>query len=158
MNSVVQSHKFCLTQSHIASRPLWRPHWSLPLVALVSLGGLSGCGPKAPYELVPVSGKVTYSDGSRIDADQIQVTFLPLATSGAHKPNSAIGYVNVADGSFVLTTGSQGDGAAVGKHAIEVMAFKKLKQLFIGAKITPSEFEVVEGDPIFVHVKVEKKS
>lgn len=70
---------------------------------------LSGCGPGRPAT-VPVSGSVTL-DGQPVAA--ATVLFQPV--SGV--PGRAI---TAADGSFTLTTFTDGDGAIVGRHQVAV--------------------------------------
>ena len=157
MSSVVRSHSICLTKLHVASWRRWRP--SLALLVLVGVGGLSGCGPKAPYDLTPVSGKITYSDGSLIEADQITVSFVPVDNpSEGPRPNGAMGVVNPRDGTFSLTTGRLDDGAAVGKHRVSVIAFKMRTLILRKHKITPAEVAVTDDGSMFIHLKVEKTS
>ena len=132
------------------------------LVISAQIISLSGCSRGAPFELIPVSGKVTYSDGSRIDAEQITVTFVPetLPPTGP-KPSPAYGLVYPVDGSFVLTTGRPEDGATPGKNRVLVTAFKGRKQIlpnqYTDPKTTPLTVDVVDGDPMVVHLKVERK-
>lgn len=66
-----------------------------------------------PFDLVPISGEVTYDDGAPIKASSIAVTFNPIdATSvGEMTPPDAQTSVNVQDGAFSsVTTRSPGDG------------------------------------------------
>ena len=70
---------------------------------------LSGCGPGRPAT-IPVSGSVTL-DGQPVAA--ATVLFQPV--SGV--PGRAI---TAADGSFTLTTFTDGDGAIVGRHQVAV--------------------------------------
>ena len=71
--------------------------------------GLSGCGAGRPAT-VPVSGSVTL-DGQPVAA--ATVLFQPV--SGV--PGRAI---TAADGSFTLTSFTEGDGAVVGRHHVAV--------------------------------------
>lgn len=84
--------------------------WCAALAALFPLAtAASGCGPGRPAT-VPVSGSVTL-DGKPVAA--ATVLFQPV--SGV--PGRAI---TAVDGSFTLTTFTDGDGAVVGRHQVAV--------------------------------------
>lgn len=75
---------------------------------------LSGCS-KSPYDLAPVTGTVSV-DGQPLPDGQVM--FAPRATSGSAKAGKpALGNVR-ADGTFSLSTYSDGDGAVVGEHLV----------------------------------------
>jgi hypothetical protein len=61
-----------------------------------------GCSGGNPYDLVDVSGKVTYEDGSLIPADSIMLKFDPEAAPIDEKthPRKGFALVNVGDGTF----------------------------------------------------------
>jgi len=97
------------------------------VLVLCAAAWIAGCGGGAPFEIVPVTGKVTYSDGSLIEADRIVVTFVPqdVAAEGKDVAAGAMGEVNVADGTFPgLTTRKHLDGAILGRHKVLVQALK----------------------------------
>jgi hypothetical protein len=130
---------------------------------LVLAASLTGCGSSSPFDIVPVSGKVTYQDGSLIQADRIVVTFVPqdVASKGRDAAASATGDVNVADGTFSgLTTESHNDGAIVGRHKVLVQALKTgpagvgeptaaVPAKYAKAATTPLEVEVTSGNRYF---------
>ncbi len=77
-----------------------------------------GCGSKVPYNVAPVSGTVTL-DGQPLTGGKVM--FAPIAqgnTAKAGKPG--FGQLN-ADGTFVISTYSDGDGAVVGMHWVSIM-------------------------------------
>jgi hypothetical protein len=129
---------------------------------------LAGCG-GAPFAIEPVSGKVTYKDGSLIRADRIVVTFVPQGVKAAGKDVAAAarGDVNVPDGTFAgLTTQKHHDGAIVGKHKVLVQAFKTgpagvgepiaaVPAIYAKAATTPLEEEVTTGTNYF-EITIEK--
>jgi hypothetical protein len=81
---------------------------------------LTGCGPQSPFEYVPVSGKVTYEDGSPVTVGK--VFFVPDAPpkDGMH-PRTATADLN-ADGTFAsVTSYKPGDGIVPGKHKVAIM-------------------------------------
>ena len=97
------------------------------LLLLCAAAAIAGCGSGAPFDIVPVTGKVTYSDGSLIEADRVVVTFVPqdVAAEGKDVPAGAMGEVNIADGTFPgLTTRKHLDGAILGRHKVLVQAMK----------------------------------
>lgn len=92
----------------------------LLVVALVSL--LVGCGQKSPYELARVHGKVTV-DGQPLPMGRVM--FAPRATGNsidAGKP--AFGQLQ-PDGTFVLGTYDDDDGAVVGSHWVTVFGVRE---------------------------------
>lgn len=94
--------------------------WIIGLVCLA----LAGCGKSVPFDVAPVSGKVTYADGSPIQATQVRISLMPqdVPPSGKAYPAPAE-CVLEADGSFSeLTTYQPGDGAIVGRHKVTVVA------------------------------------
>ncbi len=82
----------------------------------VTVAVLLGCN-EAPFPVAPVSGKVTL-DGRPLT--QGKVMFAPVRTaSNIEVGKPAIGVIQ-RDGSFVLTTYRNGDGAVVGEHWVTV--------------------------------------
>ena len=78
---------------------------------LVGLFALAGCGPSYELDIAPARGTVTL-DGKPLSAGS--VLFVPAKGRGA-------GAKLAPDGTFVLTTYSQGDGAILGKHRVAVL-------------------------------------
>jgi hypothetical protein len=117
--------------------PHARPaHWAriVPGAAAVgiraaALGGLAaclavvaGCSGGAPYGVTPVSGTITYEDGSAIPAQSIILSFRSLEPSKDPKtyPRKGMCLVN-PDGSFdYVTTYAHADGAITGRHKVVV--------------------------------------
>jgi len=93
-----------------------QPPFSLPIV-LVAMACLSGCGP-GHAKTYPVSGKVLFGDGTplttggAIHCESVVTEGLPVNARGAIR----------ADGTFVLSTFADGDGAVSGKHRVLVRA------------------------------------
>jgi hypothetical protein len=83
---------------------------------IVAVCALSGCN-KSPYELAPVHGTITINGRP---VTQGRVMFAPIA-SGEHRDvgKPAFGTLQ-PDGSFVLTTFVDGDGAVVGEHWVTI--------------------------------------
>ena len=137
------------------------------LIAAV-LAGLGGCGGE-PFKLVPVRGKVSYSDGSLIPGDQIFVQFIPqqAARSGKDVAPAAIGEVDPKDGTFPgVTSHTYLDGTVPGRHKVTVVAMKMgpeglmaptkaVAERYQRAETTPLEWDVGhDKDP--AEFKIEK--
>ncbi|VTS02063.1 hypothetical protein [Tuwongella immobilis] len=73
---------------------------------------LSGCGGS---DVVSVSGKVTYN-GKPVTGGSL--TFLPVASGESKEAGKPGGAVIQSDGTFVVGTHSENDGAIPGKHKV----------------------------------------
>lgn len=83
-----------------------------------SLSFLTGCN-KSPYEMAPVRGTVTV-DGQPMTHGKVM--FAPAAKQGELNPGKpAFGRIQ-SDGSFVLSTYDDDDGAVVGEHGVTVIS------------------------------------
>ena len=92
------------------------------IAGMILLSMISGCGSQ-PYGTVPISGKVTYEDGSLVPAPAIYLYFESQEENVDAKtfPRRGSAKVNVADGTFSeVTTYEPGDGAIPGKHKVVV--------------------------------------
>jgi hypothetical protein len=88
---------------------------------------LAGCRGSRPYSCVPVSGKVTYEDGSLIPADQIHLIFLSLAKPIDLKttPKNGLADAKGRSGEFEFaTTFAFRDGIIVGQHKVVVQCIR----------------------------------
>jgi len=91
------------------------------VLAGLMLLGVVGCGGVDPWDEIPVSGKITYEDGTFIQGDRVRLTFQSQAESPdeAVHPRPGQAEVNVADGTFSeATTVVAGDGLIPGKHTV----------------------------------------
>jgi hypothetical protein len=123
--------------------------WAAGLI-LAALGTVCflGCSRSSPYDLVAVSGKVTYEDGSLIPADSIMLKFNPEAAPLDAKthPRMGIAMVNVSDGSFEFaTTHKHADGLVAGKHKVLVVAYGKDGQ---ADEVVPQEYRHPATTPV----------
>jgi len=110
-----------------------------------------GCGGGSPYEIMPVTGKLTYSDGSLVPADQIRVTFVPQAEAIDQKTNArpGIAYLDEETGEFTsMTTSKYGDGATVGKNKVQIIGTDENRQ---PSKAIPRKY----ADPATSDLEVE---
>jgi hypothetical protein len=87
----------------------------LPLLAVVPF--IAGCG-GSELGCVPVSGKVTFTDGTKFETYQIRnIELEPTdVTKGARKASGSIN----PDGTFVLMTREANDGAVPGPYTVSV--------------------------------------
>jgi hypothetical protein len=108
-----------------------------------------GCN-KEPFHCVPVSGIVTYEDGSVIPADDILLTFVPLVppvdVKTYPRPGSAI--VDRTTGEFgSVTTHKAGDGLVRGKHKVTL---SRSDSLPLPASVVPREYCSFNKTPLEV--------
>ena len=109
-----------------------------------------GCSGGNPYDLVDVSGKVTYDDGSLIPAGSIMLKFDPEAAPIDTKthPRKGFALVNVGDGTFeYATTHKHADGLVAGKHKVLVVAYAEDGK---AANVVPKEYQRPDTTPIEV--------
>ena len=132
------------------------------LVAILVL--LTGCS-DTPYEIVPISGKVTYEDGSPIPAETVSVWFYPQADPLKPNVHARPGQtaLNPKDGTFALvSTVKYGDGVIMGKHKVTVKVGDEsltgagsVPRIYTDPATTPLEIEVT-GRNQEVVLKIEK--
>lgn len=128
-----------------------------------------GCSSDMPFDLVPVQGKVTYEDGSLIQADSVLLAFNPAAAAtGPMTPPGGTTQLNVADGTFAgATTRRTNDGIVPGRYKVVVVPFNKdangnprpstvVAARYQKESTTPIEVEVESVDQ-FIEIKVSKK-
>lgn len=121
----------------------------------------AGCSEsKKPYTTAPVTGKVTYDDGSLIPIP-VNVVFVPQveALSVKEPPSRAMGAVDPATGEFTLTTFKEGDGAILGMSKVLILPSEEwtddVPEACTRPDITPLSQEVVKGENR-VEIKVPK--
>jgi hypothetical protein len=101
--------------------PPARPLFFLAMLLLAAVG----CH-RNPYACVPVSGKVTYEDGTLIPADRIRLTFISQSPQPDPKvqPRPGMATVDVKNGEFKsVTTYTANDGIVAGEHKVLVMCY-----------------------------------
>jgi hypothetical protein len=82
---------------------------------------VAGCGGGSNFKTAPVSGTVR-CNGTLITAGLVVFTPIPKpGTKTQETGRSATGIIQ-ADGTFILSTYKDGDGAIIGRHRIQVMA------------------------------------
>jgi hypothetical protein len=134
---------------------------SLVVVALV------GCGPNEPFTHAQIHGKVTYEDGTPIEAHRVRLIFEPQTPPIDQKTHPRPGETDLAaDGTFSdVSSHKYGDGVVVGKHKVVVIPLddqeretNAVPKEYKRADTTPLEIDTAdfsEDNPY--HLKIPKK-
>jgi hypothetical protein len=134
--------------------------WIPAVVGTILLAGCGGSG--SPFETVPVSGKVSYEDGSTIPVPGMKLFFHPLVEPKDGKtPRN--GQADVGpDGTFSnVTTMKYGDGLLIGKYSVALNCLedgkpsKKIPSDYVFAAKTPLVVEVTSSGQV-LEIKVPK--
>jgi hypothetical protein len=140
------------------------------VLGLAASPGILGCNSDIPFDFVPVHGKLTYEDGSLIEADSILVTFNPIRSDEKAKMVAPGGQtnVNIQDGTFAAVSSHRAnDGLAIGRHKVVVVSFKNVPggmpapsaavpPIYRNESSTPLEVQV-DSSTEFLELKVRKK-
>lgn len=113
----------------------------------IAVAGCSGTG--SPFQSVPVSGKVTYEDGSPIPVPGMTLYFFcqEPPKENMHPRPASVGVGS--DGTFEkVTTYKYADGLVLGKHKVAVVCQENGKP---SAKI-PKGYEIPLKTPLMVEV------
>jgi hypothetical protein len=138
----------------------WRHSWLAFGIVVLLLAGCTGTG--SPFDSVPVSGKVTYDDGSPIPVQGMKVYFhcLEPPIDGMHPRPATVGVG--ADGTFKdVTTYKYADGLVLGEHKVSLVCLEggkltpKIPKEFAVPATTPLRVEVTEAGQ-FLEIKVPK--
>ena len=119
--------------------------------ALVVLPFVAGCG-GGPFDIVPVSGKVTYQGGEPIPGETVEVTFHPqIEKKGKEHPRPGLAQLN-EDGTFeYATTHKHRDGLIPGKHKVTVRVLDENQNPIPG--VIPDKYTDPKRTPVEVEVK-----
>jgi len=123
----------------------------------------SGCGTRDPFRYVPVSGVITYEDGTLIPADEMMLLFFPQSAPLNERthPRPGMAYVDKATGRFEKATSHKlGDGLVRGRHKVTIVNMVRAP---FPPEIVPPEYadpattplEVDTADAPF-HIKIRK--
>lgn len=87
------------------------------LLAAMMIGSLSGCSGNDPSQkaTTKVTGKVTYQ-GTLVTGGEL--LFSPISDATNKMPGKTGRAVIQPDGTYAVTTYSEGDGAVIGKHRL----------------------------------------
>ena len=115
----------------------------------------AGCGSGNPFESVPVSGKVTYEDGSPAPVGKIFFKCLEEPKDGMYPRVASVPVQS--DGTFEnVTTYKFGDGLVIGKHKVSLVGdSKKIPKEYTTTTKTPLVIEVTESGQV-LEIKVPK--
>ncbi|AGA30673.1 hypothetical protein [Singulisphaera acidiphila] len=124
----------------------WYDHRGFVLVSALVLVTISGCGGRDKDELpaVAAAGKVTYK-GSPVSKGTMY--FLP----DKGRPSTGI----IKDGSFTLTTYTDGDGAVAGKHQVGVLVTEEVPTKggdFVPKYLIPEKYSQPENSGIAIDI------
>jgi hypothetical protein len=106
------------------------------LLAVVCIG----CGSAGPFEYVPVSGQVTYEDGSPIPAG-VRLIFVSQDAVPVGTAHPRPGMANTDDGGRFdnVTSYKYGDGLVPGKHKVVIQGTASEGKLVVPKAYTTSE-------------------
>lgn len=116
---------------------------SLVVVCLM----MSGCGSGSPFDYVPVSGRVTYEDGTTIPGG-FRLVFVAqdAAPVGTAHPRPAMASVG-SDGKFSEVTSYKfGDGLIPGKHKVVIQSVSEQGE----RPLVPKEYTSEQTTPLEV--------
>ncbi|MDG3007466.1 hypothetical protein [Paludisphaera mucosa] len=124
---------------------------------LAAATGLWGCsdaglaGPDVP--VYPVKGKVTFEGEPAAGAFVVfNPKTAPKPGQQAFTPRATV----QADGTFALTSATEGDGAPAGEYAVTVQWLKPVKQgadLVAGPNVIPKAYATAETTPLKTTVR-----
>jgi hypothetical protein len=123
---------------------LMRFHLFMLLVVILTA---SGCGSGGPFDYVPVSGRVTYDDGSPLPGSfrLIFVAQNPPKVEGA-TPRPARANVNDQGEFDCVTSHKYGDGLIPGKHKVALQIAREQGDKTVIAR----EFTSSESTPLVI--------
>ena len=128
-------------------------------IVLSALLAVAGCG-GGPFQIVSVSGVVTYEDGEPIPSGDYRLKFVPQVESpdGKNFPRAATVMVG-SDGVFeYATTHKHRDGLIYGKHKVyfrispDSDGNQLVPEAYQAAKTTPLEIDVSKTRSIEIRV------
>jgi len=109
-----------------------------------------GCGDDSPFDYVPVSGMLTYDDGTPIPAGGIELQFFAQdakPVNGAH-PRPAGTKVDANGGFANVTSYKYGDGLVLGKHKVSIDYATDAK----GKLLVPKDYTHGGTTPLIVEI------
>lgn len=114
---------------------MYKLNTSLLILALLC----AGCGSSAPFEYIPVSGQLTYVDGSIIPTSGMKLQFQavnPPVVEGMHA-RIATADLNTEGKFSEVTSYKFGDGLIPGKHKVAIgYATDKSGKLLVPKSVT----------------------
>jgi hypothetical protein len=126
------------------NRSMWKRVIALFLLCLV------GCGDGNPFDYVPVSGRLTYEDGTPIPAGGMRIGFtvIDVASKNGAFPRPAEAVVDASGNFSSVTSYKPGDGLMPGKHKAAIYYATDAQ----GKSLIPKEFGHASTTPLVVEV------
>ena len=118
--------------------------WFFLVVTSLVTVGCGGSG--SPFDYIPVSGQVTYEDGTPIK-ESLRLQFKSIdqeAVQAAH-PRPALTYVDTAGRFDNVTSFKYGDGLVPGKHQVAILDAE-----VDGKLLVPREYTNVNTSPLVI--------
>ncbi|WP_165247105.1 hypothetical protein [Paludisphaera soli] len=138
-------------RARLATRALGRAAMLAAAAAAFGCSDDAASGPGVP--VFPVKGKVTFEGEPAAGAFVVfNPKTPPKAGAEAYTPRATV----QADGSFSLTSATEGDGAPAGDYAVTVQWTKPVKQgndLVAGPNVIPKAYTTPATTPLQVTVK-----
>jgi hypothetical protein len=144
--------------SSVPRMALFHFAYSFAACGLLFTVSFAGCGSGEPFSYVPASGSVKYDDGSRIPADDLQLTFIaqsspnPADEKNVPKPGNA--HATGTEGKFEsVSSHNPDDGLLPVKYKVVIHAFDG-KGAALGGVIPP-EYEDSAKTPVEVDANIQ---
>lgn len=133
-----------------------KPQYCLAVVGCLLVLGCGG----GPFDIVKVSGTVSYEDGSPIPSDDYRLKFVPLAGSpdGVSFPRTATAKVDQAGKFDCATTQKYGDGIIRGEHKVYLKINSTsgsgpvVPAAYLSAETTPLKIDTSEGRKLGIKI------
>ena len=133
----------------------------LQVVCLNALLLLTGCDDGNPFDYVPVSGRLSYEDGTPIPATGMKLQFEPIDIKSAGGMYARVATADIdAQGNFANATSYKyGDGLVPGRHKVAIgYATDKNGKLLVPKSCTTlgSTELIVDTASLPIEIKVPK--
>ncbi|WP_337176084.1 hypothetical protein [Paludisphaera sp.] len=142
------------TSASTTGRGRWRGmRAALAMVAAAGALGCSEAGADLKVPVFPVTGKVTFEGEPAAGAF---VVFHPRTPPREGDTPSSPRATVQPDGSFALTTSTEGDGAPAGDYAVTVQWMKPVKQgkdLVPGPNVVPKAYAEASSTPLTASIR-----
>lgn len=121
----------------------------LRMFACIGLLLAAGCNDsQSPFKYVPVSGRITYEDGTPLGKANMRLQFVSLDQSNIAESHPRPGMTTVdPEGRFDNATSYKfGDGLVPGKHAVAILDAEDAA----GKLLVPQEYTNAKSSPLVV--------
>jgi hypothetical protein len=115
--------------------------------AVFALALCTGCGGGGPFDYIPVTGKITYEDGTPLPSGvMLKFTAQDVKPIDGMYPRAATASID-GQGNFTEATSYKfGDGLVPGKHKVALMYAKDAN----GKLVVPAEYTHADTTPLVV--------